>query len=546
MPEERALTIYADCRIDYRDDLARKLGLDKSELAGLSDEDLVLRSYEHWGSDCVTRLEGDFAFVICDPKKQEIFCARDHFGCRPFFYYEDEQSLVFASTIKDLIKTKGIQLSPDPEGILATYSSRLRAKDRSFCKEIKRLQPAHVLKMKPGESSVSEAFWELDRDPEVVFEEAEQAVSRFRELLGEAIKQRIRNSKEVGLELSGGLDSSALAAFAMDVKKGDTGMHAFSHALSEKQASEYYPFRDESALSTKVAKHMGLDSHTLVTGEDLPGALDAARSSILGTGVPITQLFSPFSDILLDEAGARGVDVLLSGFGGDECVSHPAPKSKFLLSRIKSLMPSGTKSHYPFEELAVSSGLRKDFYSFEKKHRKASRKGFSRVADMQKQRLMMKHLADRMETSCILARERGIEYAYPLLDVRLVRFVYSLPEAYKNSHGSGRYLMRRALQGKVPEELRVRNNKFGAALPNVFYRLVQDKEEIRALIKRSRAECQYHYVDYKVLEEQLDRLSDMDAVAELKIGPRIFFSTLSLLMLQQLKREGILDSGIQT
>lgn len=158
----------------------------------------------------------------------------------------------------------------------------------------------------------------------------------------------------------------------------------------------------------------------------------------------------------------------------------------------------------------------------------------------------MNHLADRMETSCILARERGIEYAYPLLDVRLVRFVYSLPEAYKNSHGSGRYLMRRALQGKVPEELRVRNNKFGAALPNVFYRLVQDKEEIRALIKRSRAECQYHYVDYKVLEEQLDRLSDMDAVAELKIGPRIFFSTLSLLMLQQLKREGILDSGIQT
>ncbi|HVU32716.1 MAG TPA: asparagine synthetase B, partial [Opitutaceae bacterium] len=98
--EEADIVLTADARIDNRDELRRDLDLAAHPIGSIADAELIVRSYEKWGTDCVDRLVGDFAFALWDGRKRRLFCARDPLGVRPFFYHLDQRRFLFASQIK--------------------------------------------------------------------------------------------------------------------------------------------------------------------------------------------------------------------------------------------------------------------------------------------------------------------------------------------------------------------------------------------------------------------------------------------------------------
>ena len=144
-----------------------------------------------------------------------------------------------------------------------------------------------------------------------------------------------------------------------------------------------------------------------------------------------------------------------------------------------------------------------------------------------------------------MAQQHGIEYRYPFLDVKLVEFFYSLPSEYKFKNGMGRYLFRMAMEEILPEKIRMRNDKGGNTIPNVFARVLKDEEIFREIIEEGRLKNQYHYVDYDKLHEMLDSFKNTGGSIRKDYGLRAFQSPLSVLILQKWQREGEIDIGIK-
>jgi len=573
-------TITADCRIDYREELAIKLELSATDLDKISDARLVLRSYLRWGESCVEHLMGDFAFAIWDKNKQKLFCARDQIGCRPFYYFEDDQHFLFSSNLNGFEPIPGVDYIPQERFILHHFSSKVLPMDSTLYLGIKRLTPAHSMILGPDSSPVLKRYWDLEIDPDYAELSIDEALEQFQDIFKEAVSQRIRNLPAFGVELSGGLDSSSVAVIAQDVKQEGSKVHAFINALPEEQKKDFFPFFDETDYGRKVSDYADLDSFHEINGEKGRGSLESVIEAVKSTHAPVIQLFPVFSDQLLDKVQEQNLELVLSGFGGDECATYHArgildeyfskrewaklrlalggktPLRRmakwvelFLEHRVnKGWVPlkkriRNRKSKYKLGDLAVGTSFLKPFKEMEKESEDYPLE--YRIREQQKRRLNHRSVSDRLENSYFQAQNRNIEYAYPLLDIKLIEFVYSLPAEYKNRYGLGRYLMRKTMEGFLPDDVRQRTSKFGAPIPNIFYRFHMDKDEYVKLIDEAEANNNFHYLDYNKLRWQLDKLMDQKNFLKLSFGPRVFFSSISLLILQKWKREGKMKTGIK-
>jgi asparagine synthase (glutamine-hydrolysing) len=575
-------TIAADCRIDYREELAIKLEINPRDLFNISDIRLILMSYLEWGESCVEYLAGDFAFAIWDKNNHKLFCARDQMGCRPFYYFEDDKYFLFSSQMNGFEPVPGVKFIPQERYILYHFSSKVLPKDKTLYEGINRLAPAYSLVFYPESSPVLKRYWDLDLDPECASLSIEIALDRFISIFRESVAQRIRNFPALGIELSGGLDSSSVAVVAKEVKQRGVNIHAFVNALSDEHRKEFYPFYDETSYGRSVADYANLDSFHVINGLHGKGSMEAVMESVKITHSPVVQLFPIFSDQLLDKVQEQGIHLLLSGFGGDECVTYSAqgildeyamkgdwkevrlaisdkPLRKmipilvklWLEHRYHSFMEfvrrifNGRKGFYRISDLAMDSSFQKAFRKIEKEWKAAENPPEYRIREKQRLRLMNESVSDRLENSYNLAQKRNIEYAYPLLDIKLITFVYSLPVDFKYRNGLGRYMMRMAMDGLIPDEIRLRASKFGATIPNLFYRFHLDQGEYFNLIDEAEKCNEFHYLNYNKLRWQIGKLMDQKNFLKLSFGPRIFFSSISLLILQKWKRDGKMKTGIK-
>ena len=577
------LKIVSDCRLDYIEELGQKLEIELKELDGISDGQLILMAYQKWGDNCVENLLGDFAFAIMDTESGKLFCARDHLGCRPFFYYEDNQYFLFSSTPLGFESIPGVNFLPRDEAILHLFNSKALPVNLTLYSGINKLAPAHSLVFSPKSRPFIKRYWDLEIDPEFSQMSYDRAQELFTKMLKEAVAQRIRKHRAFGVELSGGLDSSAVTSLAGDLKPDGAKLHAFTNALSDEQQKYYFPFVDEASYAKKVIEYVGADAFHIIEGVKERASLEALIRAMEISHMPLFQLFPAFSDQLLDKVEEQNLNLLLSGFGGDECITYSAhgilheyanqgewgkiekalegrPFSKKMGTKIKlfiehrlfcgstflfkALLKKG-QNRYRVSDLALKKVYKKPFLKLEKKWRNAARTPEYRIREQQRKRLIHESVSDRLENSYFQAQQRNIEYAYPLLDIKLLRLVYSLPAEYKNRRGLGRYLMREAMVGLLPEEIRMRTSKFGAAVPNIFYRFHLDRDEYLKLIDEAEQNNKFHYLDYDKLRWQIGKLMDQENFVKLSFGPRIFFSSISLLLLQKWKREGKMDTGIK-
>ncbi|MFB2935997.1 asparagine synthase-related protein [Aerosakkonemataceae cyanobacterium BLCC-F154] len=204
--------ITADARVDGRSELIEKLRIKDN----ITDVELILRAYLVWGEDCVQYLLGDFAFGIWDEREQKLFCARDHFGVKPFYYAEVGQSLIFSNTLNCLRVHPGVSDELNDLAIadflLFGYNQELAT--TSFA-DIQRLPPAHYL-IWSRERLQIKRYWTLPTDGYIRYKRASDYVEHFRELMERAVSDRLRTN-QVGTFMSGGMDSSTVAAVAKEV-----------------------------------------------------------------------------------------------------------------------------------------------------------------------------------------------------------------------------------------------------------------------------------------------------------------------------------------
>jgi asparagine synthase (glutamine-hydrolysing) len=318
--------IVADARIDARTELAEKLQSSGITLPpGASDADLILRAYHAWGKDCLHHLIGDFAFAIWDGSCKQLFCARDHFGVKPFYYANLPRTLVFSNTLNCL------RFHPDVSSRfndLAICDYLLFGSNQDSCstsfEQIQRLAPGHWLLCSGGKISVAK-YWALPQPSELRYKKRQDYIENFRTLLEVAVQDRLPGGR-VAICLSGGLDSSTVAAAASKLlgEKRKTRIQAYSVVYDRLIPDQ------ERQFAAQVADFCGIPLQYLAA--DSYQLFQHWRDNGPETAEPSDE---PLCAINRDLSSQMAVQsrVMLTGEGGDPCL---VPCSAAIVKLLKT------------------------------------------------------------------------------------------------------------------------------------------------------------------------------------------------------------------
>ena len=257
--------IVADARVDGRPDLLSKLVPgERSLLAGKPDVELILRAYLKWGEACLEQLIGDFSFAIWDKSKRSLFCARDHFGIKLFYYAKAGNCLIFSNTLNCIRQHPGVPGTLNDLAIadflLFDWNQDLGT--TSF-KHIQRIPPAHYLLVGP-DVPTPRRYWKISCEP-VRYRRNQDYIDRCKELLDLAVADRVRTD-QVGVRMSGGLDSTLVAALAKRTLSRDpsSSLRAYTVVYDRIIPDE------EREYSQIAADYIGIPIHYLVADDHLP------------------------------------------------------------------------------------------------------------------------------------------------------------------------------------------------------------------------------------------------------------------------------------
>jgi asparagine synthase (glutamine-hydrolysing) len=474
-----AYRVVWDGRLDNRRELLLVLRSEGIPRGAETDPDLVLAAYRLWGSRCVERLLGEFAFVLWDPRTRTMFGARDRMGLKPFYYCSDGPTLLIASEAKALLAVLEKMPEPDDEMILAVLLSECREPDnhRSMFSGIHRLPPGHVLSVRDGQLRI-ERYWRIDPGKQVVYQRPEAYVEHFLALFREAVACRTRSAFPVGCFLSGGLDSAAITAMAASC--GGT-VEAFT-AFSED------PRSDERRYARQVCEAAGARHWEFAGENDDP--LEGLDDLLWQVECPLvgTDRNAP---VLTRLVRSRDCRIVLDGEGGDHLLDEDGYLADLLLRRgpLRFLREARCFARWrgdPFGDLA--KGVLKDAVPIPLKS--LGKRLLRRPPRWMNQDLARKcDLFARVRTPrapgafpslCqtvayedtfspyfLLKREleerhaahAGRETWYPFLDSRLVEFVLSIPWHEWCHDGERKWLLRQAMKGMLPEAVRQRQGK---------------------------------------------------------------------------------------
>jgi asparagine synthase (glutamine-hydrolysing) len=283
-------------------ELRDELGLETFQTT--SDTEVILAAYRRWGTDCLSHLRGMFAFAIWDASSGSLFCARDRFGMKPFYYAVVEGRLYFASEAKAILPFLP-EVATDVEGLRDYLVFQFCLDGKTLFKGIREVPAGHMLRAHNGNLDITrywEIYYNLDFDHDSrYFEE------RLRELMADSVRVHLRADVPVGAYLSGGLDSSIVASVATE--QTGQGLQAFLGKFAE--GPEY----DESRYARALCQDKGIDLHELeITVDDF---IENARKVIYHLDYPVAGPGS-FPQFMVSKFAKRDRKVVLGGQGGDE------------------------------------------------------------------------------------------------------------------------------------------------------------------------------------------------------------------------------------
>jgi asparagine synthase (glutamine-hydrolysing) len=308
--------IVADARIDDRQNTIEKLALTQIDRV-LTDVELILQAYLRWGDECIDHLLGDFAFVIWDERHQRLFCARDHFGVKPFYYSQVGNSLIISNTIDCLRQHPQVssKLNDRTIGDLLLFDLNYDLTTTVFA-DIQRLPPAHVFTWSQQRGVQTRRYWTMPVPELIRYKHTQDYLDRFQELMAQAVGDRLRTDK-VASFFSGGLDSTTIAATALAVAK------ARSQPLDLKAFTTVYdrliPDRERYYAGVAAAE-LGISIEYQVADDDKLYQ-DWHKCEFLMP--PGNNLFQTSWRERIQENAAHS-RVTLCGHGGDEALTAPS------------------------------------------------------------------------------------------------------------------------------------------------------------------------------------------------------------------------------
>jgi asparagine synthase (glutamine-hydrolysing) len=459
-PADQVLMV-SSARLDARDALTAALGVPLST----PDDQLLFRAYSSWGQDCAQRVIGDWSFARLKPAEHELVLARDPIGVRPLYFAETAGTLVFASTIAALRSViPGTAIAPD--ALFCALGRRPWPAHQTIFSGIRRLPPGSMLRVRGG-SWEEVRYWDwhtIAAAPSPVRSDAEWA-DMARRLMQIAVSDRMRAGSNVGVPLSGGLDSSSIVSLAARV----SGCRVIT--VSAILPDDISATSDERNYQAAVLRTCPGVVHHSITGQAsriFGPELEAAFAQI---GSPVN-VFHAMDRLIGETLGECGATTMLSGYGGDFALSNAGNQALAeLLARgqlrsaarlVTSFVKTpGAKAH---KELLRAMRL------LANPRRWASLRAKGALVDL----LARGHRT--MEETGQARATMGIETSYPLLDRRLMEFCLTVPPDQFRTRGMRRSLMRRAMHGILPDEVTFRTSK-GAYFPYFPYIFAEEADD---------------------------------------------------------------------
>jgi asparagine synthase (glutamine-hydrolysing) len=486
------LVISADIRIDNRAYIMKHTGA-----AEFPDIILLWYAWKKWGEQCVQHLEGEYAFCIWNKVTEQCFIATDHIGFRSLYYYNSPDFFIFCSELKGIIAIK-----PAPpqfnEVSLMEYYFRQSSPAATYDADVFALCGGNALVLE-GNNIFIQKYW-IPSGGQYAFKNDEEWIECLKELLFEAVKNRMITDRPIGITLSGGLDSSSLTCIlSAQLARLNKPLYAFSSVLPEGNTTNE---QDERKYIDIIGKHCPNLLQTYVTAEEY-GPFDNIINAF-ESDETFPNVFYYMDYAILDAAREKNIGMLFTGYGGDHWVSwkgNPVihnmikeghivdawklikrfskTEGKGLFEIIRREYLNHIKRKKSDEPTAEGTWLQNEFF---KKHKQDL--NFDSVKDVTS---FMSNKIRNGRTGifpAMLAKRNerfGMQSAVPLFDKRVLEFMMDVPHRLFVRGGHKRSLLRHVMDGIVPPEVLWRRDK-GMYSPDYVSRIIKHSSFIKEVI----------------------------------------------------------------
>ena len=497
--EDRSIAVVLNGEIYNYRELRALLEKRGHSFRSASDTEVLPHLYEEYGDAMVNELNGMFAFALWDSRRRRLLIARDRFGEKPLYWGVFDNTLLFASEPKVLLAHPAVKPSLNLQALRQYLSFDYVPAPLTIYRGINKLTAAHKLTLERGEVKV-ERYWKLDYKTKEPAPSEREAADHLRELMADAVRMRLVSDVPLGVLLSGGVDSSTIAALA--VRASSEAVKTFSISFAEASF-------DESAYARGVAKFLGTDHHE----ERLSANLAANLVSEIGSWMD-----EPFSDpslvptYLLSRFTRKHVTVALGGDGGDELfagypmyVGHrwaeiykyvPGVVRRGLIEPVVRGLPVKTKNlSFDYKALRFITGARYDtvarhhiwFGSFTPDQQQQLLTPDALAATNSEIYADAREIAEECNNDDLVTRMQSVdtrlylaediltkvdrasmavslEVRAPFLDPRVAEFAASLPSNYKLRRMKTKYILKKAVRDLLPGFV-TRRGKKGFGVP---------------------------------------------------------------------------------
>ena len=494
LDENKHFCLVMDGRVDNRAEVKKALADAGFAVRKDTDADIMLRAYECWGESFPFRIIGDFAVAIWDARKRHLFCTRDVFGVKPFYYGLHGNSFIFSSEVRSFFADPTFPCEPNEGFVGELLANAITSKEETLYQQIFRIPPAHLLHI-DANGIKKQQYWDLGNAKQISYRTDDEYAEHFLELYTEVLTQQMRSDRPIGADLSGGLDSSSIVCLAHSLFERDilpkNNFETFSLIFPEHKEA------DERLYIDDVIKMWEVNANLLAPERD---------ASVYAKSVEFSRYFpSPPNGHMMNSmktsARGKGLRVMLTGVGGDEFLNgsylyfadlvkrgrifmalkevRTIQANYFLmpfsllrygvLPLIRPLIPDyilqirraiqeGNENHLPFQTLTPEFIERTNLP--ERVRGESKRTPFPTYTQNATYQLMQDawfpfrfEMAERDDS------QYGIEYRFPFYDRRIAEFSLGLPGEQKIRGSKSKFILRQAMRNVLPKSILQRTNK---------------------------------------------------------------------------------------
>ncbi|MGB3797807.1 MAG: asparagine synthase-related protein [Alteraurantiacibacter sp.] len=497
--ESSGLTVTMDGYLSNWEELREELIQSGAKLRDRSDAELVLRAFETWGEALVDHLDGEYAIVVWDSRRQRVHCISDPIGMRPMHYSWDGATLVVASDIKPVVAALtalGRPPSPNNAFLAELASAAWFSMDETIWSSIMRPEPAHIISFEAGRDPHKREYWTINLDSRIRHASDEDYFAEYRHVYSECVRRAARADGPIGCDVSGGLDSSAVFAMACKLQREGALLapDVRGYTMRAPDGSE----ADEIEYALAVGAHVGKTIHeapmflpelewfqkklqrdanlppfpntAIIRNHDLAMAADGCRVALNGQGGD--HWLGGSSRYYEEQVRHSEWGAMARSFQADSATyGWRKPAFNLVRQAAAAILPAGIKRPFKsvlgwndapyFHEPApyLSETMKREFVS------RRERYDASRPAEP-KLRFAMETLRYPFDRYLVTQHDRqlaqaGLESRHPMFSRRFVEHMVAVPAAMRYRGSKVRYIHRKALKSILPDKVLSRDDEAG-------------------------------------------------------------------------------------